>query len=141
MRNGFTLIETIMVLSVIGLLAAIATPPMTRLHDALAVQETARRIAVAHQRARFMAIMQHRVVELTISANTIGIRPRNDTTTLWREDGPVGSGVELTGRARTIAFSPIGYAMGAANATYTLTRGRARRSVIVSRLGRIRITP
>ena len=49
--------------------------------------------------------------------------------------------VALTGPTRALTFSPVGVTMGLSNASYHLSRGAATRSVIVSRLGRVRVAP
>ena len=140
MRQGYSLTELVAVLVIIGILAGIAAPRAARTLDKVAVEQAARQIAAAHHRARFAAILRNRVTVLTITPDSCIIQPRNDTTTLWRDAGPSANGVALRSPGRVVMFSPVGLAMGASNATYTLTRGQARRSVIVSRLGRVRIT-
>lgn len=133
--------ESIAVLVIVGILCGIAAPRLARMLDSAAVTEAANQIVAAHQRARIAAIMRASVTVLTIDSAAIVIHPRDDTTTLWREPGPAALGVVLAGPGHTVMFSPIGLALGASNATYTVTRGDARRAVIVSRLGRVRITP
>jgi prepilin-type N-terminal cleavage/methylation domain-containing protein len=141
MRRGYTLVESIAVLVIVGILCGIAAPHLTRMLDSAAVTEAANHIVAAHRRARIAAIMRGGVTVLTIDSTAIVIRPRDDTTTLWREAGPVALGVTLVGPARTVMFSPVGLALGVSNATYTVTRRDARRAVVVSRLGRVRVTP
>jgi hypothetical protein len=87
------------------------------------------------------AILRSRVLELTIGANDLAIRSRGDTTRLWFADGPAASRVALAGPARTLLFSPVGITFGLSNASFRLTRGAATRTVVVSRLGRVRIVP
>jgi len=62
-----------------------------------------------------------------------------DTFERWRGDGPSDLDVVVTGMPRQISFAPSGVTTGFANATYTLVRGSARKQVIVSRYGRVRI--
>jgi Tfp pilus assembly protein FimT len=45
----------------------------------------------------------------------------------------------MTGGQRTLTFSPTGISMGFSNASWTLTKGSAKRRVVISRLGRVRI--
>ena len=140
MRRGFTLIELALVLSITGLLLGIALPKLGALQDSLAVEHAAAQIVSAHQRARIVAITRSRSTLLTVAQGTLSIRLEGDTGVLWESPGPAGLGVSLAGPQRTLIFSPVGITMGLSNATFALSRRAAARSVVVSRLGRVRIT-
>lgn len=139
MRRGFSLPELVLVLALAGILLALAVPPLAGALDRIEVGAAAGHIAAAHQRARIMAITQSRVVVLSIDSATLSIRPRNLATPLWSEPGPAASGVSLAGPTRQFTFSPQGFSLGFSNATMHLSRGAASRTVVVSRLGRVRI--
>jgi len=141
MRRGVTLIELVLVMTVAGILAGIAYPRVGQLLDGIAVERAARAIAMAHRHARAVAIVRGRRTQLSIAADTIRLRPVGDTSDSWAHPGPVASGVLLAGPPRVVTFSPVGLATGVSNATYVLTRGASRRTVVVSRLGRVRVTP
>ena len=141
MRSGFSLTELVLVLAVIGLLLGIALPPLAGALDRIEVAATASQIAAAHTRARMMAISGSRVLVLTVDSASISIHPRGSTTTLWSDRGPALSRVSLTGPARSFTFSPEGFSLGLSNASLHLSRGTATRTVVISRLGRVRITP
>jgi type IV fimbrial biogenesis protein FimT len=137
MRRGYTLIETLLTLAVLGLLLGIALPRFATVKDRLAVNDEAGRIAAAHRRARTTAILMSRPVVLTIASDSIVVEA--DSADRWSTPGPAAAGVALAGGTRRITFSPIGVATGLSNATLLLTRGSATRTVIVSRLGRLRV--
>jgi prepilin-type N-terminal cleavage/methylation domain-containing protein len=139
MRRGATLPELVLTLVLMGLVLAIALPHLGGMADSLAVDRAAQEIAAAHRRARMSAILRSRVLELTIDSSNLAIRPRGDTTLLWRADGPAADRVALAGPRRTLTFSPVGITFGLSNASFKLTRGAAIRTVVVSRLGRVRI--
>jgi hypothetical protein len=105
------------------------------------VASAAGHIAAAHTRGRMMAISRSRVLVLTVDSAVIVIRARGSLTQLWSDRGPALSKVALAGPARTFTFSPEGFSLGLSNASLHLSRGSATRTVIVSRLGRVRITP
>jgi prepilin-type N-terminal cleavage/methylation domain-containing protein len=141
MRRGFTLFELLLVVSIVALLLASALPRAGHLLDSITVEQAAQRLAAAHARARILAVVQSRVALLLIRPDSVTLRliQGRDTTTVWTAAGPSAAGVTLTGPARTIVFSPIGMTTGVSNATYVLVRGPARRQLIISRLGRVRI--
>jgi len=141
MRRGVTLLELALVLAITGLLLGIALPSVRRVTDALAVHNASLAIVSAHRRARISAILRSRPLELTISADTLAIRVPGAAADLWHAPGPAADGVALEGPPRTLMFSPVGITFGLSNATFRLSRGSATRAVIVSRLGRLRVTP
>lgn len=138
MRRGYTLIETLLSLVVLALLLGIMLPRFGAVRDQLAVNDEAGRIAAAHRRARTTAILMSRPVVLTISADSLAVNEADSAPT-WIQPGPAASGVSLAGGMRQLTFSPVGITTGLSNATFRLTRGDASRTVVVSRLGRLRI--
>jgi prepilin-type N-terminal cleavage/methylation domain-containing protein len=141
MRRGFTLFELLLVVSIVALLLASALPRAGHLLDSLSVEQAVQRLAAAHARARILAVVQSRVALLVIRPDSVTLRlvQGRDTNTVWTDAGPSASGVTLAGPSRTIVFSPVGMTTGVSNATYVLVRGSARRQLIISRLGRVRI--
>lgn len=140
MKNGFTLVELMLALAVLGLATGIALPRAAELRNSLLVEREASRIVAAHRRARISALASGRSAVLSVSATSLRIRLAADTADLWRSSGPEAEGVALAGSERRMTFSPLGYTTGLSNATLRLTRGRAQRTVVVSRLGRVRVT-
>jgi hypothetical protein len=49
--------------------------------------------------------------------------------------------VTFEGPPRQFTFSPEGFTLGLSNASVPLIRGRSRRTVVISRLGRVRVVP
>ncbi len=142
MTHGYSLLELLIVLTLLGLLGLVAVPRATGLRDRLAVDRAARSIVEAHTRARLLATTEHRVMLLRLTRDSLVLAARvspADTLPRWSHAGPEQEGVQGTGLPRQLAFAPNGIPMGLANNTYTLTRGAARRQVIVSRYGRIQL--
>jgi prepilin-type N-terminal cleavage/methylation domain-containing protein len=139
MRQGFSLVEMMLVLAVLGLLFGIALPRISGALDHIEVWAAANHLAAAHQRARIMAITRSQVLVLTIEAASLAIRPRGQAVPLWSEPGPAATRVALEGPAHQFTFSPEGLTFGLSNATLRLSRGAASRTIVISRLGRIRI--
>jgi prepilin-type N-terminal cleavage/methylation domain-containing protein len=141
MRRGITLLELLLVLTVIGLLLGIVRPRFATLADGLAVEQMAQQLVGAHRRARMTAILKSRQIVLTIAPESLVIRLGSGGPESWRAPGPAHEGVALAGGAKQIVFSPVGITTGLSNASFQLTRGNAARTVVVSRLGRTRILP
>jgi prepilin-type N-terminal cleavage/methylation domain-containing protein len=146
MRRGVTFLELVVVLVVIGLVAGVAAPAASYLADRLAVEHEAARILSAYRSAWLTARMQQRLTLLRVTADSLAIRTvlsagAADTTLVWMTPGPAVAGVALTSPAHTTTFAPDGVAMGLSNTSHKLQKGGARRQVIVSRLGRVRISP
>ena len=140
MRQGLTLPETVMVLAILGLTTGIATLRIARFQDSLSVEREAQRIASAHRRGRMTAIVRGQPAILSIGPDTMAIALAGASGTVWGSTGPSASGVALAGPIRRMTFSPAGYGTGLSNASFRLSRGSAERTVVVSRLGRVRIT-
>jgi prepilin-type N-terminal cleavage/methylation domain-containing protein len=139
MKRGFTLPELLLVLAVAGILMGIAVPQLSHAWDRVQVQAAASHLVAAHQRARIMAIARGVVLTLTIDSAALTITPRSGILALWAEAGPSAFQVSLAGPARQVTFSPEGFTMGLSNASLHLVRGSATRTVVFSRLGRVKV--
>ena len=145
MQRGYTLIELLVVLAVIALLAAIVVPGSVREADRLAVDHQATRILIAYRMAWSTARAQQRLALLRITSDSLAIRTVRsagdpDTVLASLSPGPSSAGVSLASSSHTFVFGPDGIGLGVSNFTHVLVRGNASRRVIVSRLGRVRIT-
>lgn len=139
MRQGYTLLEMMLACVILAIITSIAIPPALDLRDRMSVDEAARAITAAYRHARMSAILRNRATVLSVNGNELVLRSHDDATPIWRARGPNHDGVAFSGPEREAMFAPVGFSIGVSNATYILTRGRARRSVIISRLGRVRI--
>ncbi len=144
MQRGATLLELVVVLAIIGVLAGVVAPGTSLLADRVTVEHEAARILSAYRSAWLTARMQHRLVLLRITADSLAIRivltaGAAETTLTWVTPGPAVAGVALTSPSHTTVFAPDGVAMGLSNTTHKLEKGGAKRQVVVSRLGRVRI--
>lgn len=140
-HRGAVLLDLTLALVVAGLLVAVGIPTLRGPLDRLAVERAALDIAGAHTRARIAAVTHNTVARLVVRSDslliTIGRAP--DTTRLWSSPGPANASVALRAPGHALTFQPAGISFGVSNASFDLSRGEARRSVIVSRLGRVRI--
>jgi type IV fimbrial biogenesis protein FimT len=143
MRRGFSLLELVIGLVILGLLSSAAVPAFGGIRDRYTVHAVAAAIAGAHNRARIRAILEGQVTELEIRPDSLLLRvgTGGGAVPVWSAAGPVLSGVSMASPPRTLVFTPTGVTMGFANATFVVTRGGARRQVVVSRMGRVRVIP
>lgn len=141
MRTGTTFPELVVVLAFLALVTAIAVPSSARLLPGILTERAAREVMAAHRVARFTAIMRGRRTRLDITPDSLVVRVVEgpDTVVVWQAPGPAAEGVTLSGPAYPLVFTPVGLPLGIGNATYALERGSARRSVVISRLGRLRL--
>ena len=140
MQRAFTLSELMLARALVGILLGIAVPRLSSAMDRIEVHTAANRLVAAHNRARMTAVTQGLVVVLSVEQHALILRQQGEATPLWSEPGPGASGVKLTGSGAKFTFSPEGLTLGLSNASLRLARGSATRTVIVSRLGRVRIT-
>jgi prepilin-type N-terminal cleavage/methylation domain-containing protein len=138
MRRGYTVVELTLVLAIIGLVLGIALPRLAPLRDSWTAEQAAQALVLAHSRARVAAILMSRPLVLTVAAESLRITTQTDSV-VWRAAGPAAAGATLIGPIRKLTFSPVGLTTGLSNATFQIRRGAALRSVVVSRLGRVRI--
>ncbi|HEX6863660.1 MAG TPA: GspH/FimT family pseudopilin [Thermoanaerobaculia bacterium] len=138
MRRGYSVVELILVLVIISLLLGIALPRIAPLRDGLGAEQAAQAVILAHSRARVAAVLLSRPLVLTVAPDSLRIATLADSI-VWRGPGPAAEGALLAGPIRKLTFSPVGISMGLSNATFRITRGAAIRTVVVSRLGRVRI--
>jgi prepilin-type N-terminal cleavage/methylation domain-containing protein len=138
MRRGYTIVELTLVLAIISLLLGIALPRIAPLRDGWNAEQAAQAVILAHSRARVAAILLSRPLVLMVAPESLRIATLADSV-VWRGPGPAAEGASLAGPIRKLTFSPVGLSMGLSNATFRITKGAAIRTVVVSRLGRVRI--
>lgn len=140
--RGATLAELAVTLVIVGILAGLAGPRAVTLRDRVLVGVHVQRLADGWQHARLAALLGGGTAILHVGPEELKVWRRRgaDSALAWRAEGPGVDGVALSGPARTV-FAPGGVTMGVANGTYVLARGGISRSVVVSRLGRMRVAP
>ena len=139
--RGTSLVETMAALVVVGIVGGIAVPKSVSLRDRMLVERHARAVITAYQRARLASLLgsSRSVLHTTADEFAVWVLRGADSSLSWRAAGPGVDGVAFTGPART-AFAPAGITMGLANGRFEFVRGGISRTVVASRLGRLRVT-
>jgi Tfp pilus assembly protein FimT len=140
MRRGTSFPELVVVIALAGMVAAIVVPSVRHAMDRRAVELASQQVILAHHEARLVAVRTREVTLLLLSADSMLLRTvfAQETTVVWRRAGPRTYGVSVTGNPRVLRFVPTGYTIGGSNISYTISKGSARRRVVISRLGRVR---
>ncbi len=143
MKRGFTLVELLLAVAILAITAGLVVPRLQHPLDRLAVERAVYDFGAAHLRARMMAVTQNRVTVLQLVSDSVRIRvlAGNDTVSYWSRPGPLVFGVALSGPNRWLRFHPAGIGYGFSNGSWTFDRGTSHRTVVISRLGRLRVTP
>jgi len=70
--DGFTLIDMVVVMAMIGTLAAIAIPTMQRINDAIALGQAQRLVQSTLQQARLKAVTSNRIMRVRFNCPAAG---------------------------------------------------------------------
>jgi prepilin-type N-terminal cleavage/methylation domain-containing protein len=137
-HTGFTLLEVLLVLTIIGVLTGIAIPRAQRLLDGVAVRGAAQDAAGLLELARQIAMTRGERVSVDIDSMPARLTMRAGTDTLRRRNEQAIHGVRFSTTRSPVVYSQLGMGFGVSNLTLIVSRGGAAETVTVSRLGRVR---
>lgn len=130
------------VLTVIGIVACLAVPRISRYADRLAVRRAGDEVAAFFNRVRITAVYRAVRVRVEFTDDSLIATAEGPVDTpVWVSPGPSRHGVSLTASRSEIRFYPNGLGLGGANTKLVLRRGAATDSLTISRLGRLRKWP
>jgi prepilin-type N-terminal cleavage/methylation domain-containing protein len=138
MRQAYTLMEMLIVLTVVGMLAAIAVPSASRYVDRIHVRGAAVELTTACAVARHLAIRRSARASVRLDGERGRVVVHAGADTVRVLDLASTHRVRLESTRDSIAYGPTGLGFGASTATVVLNRGRAAETLFVSRLGRVR---
>jgi len=137
-RGGVTLVELCLVLTLVGILASIASRQVTRYLDRAATRTAVAEAATVVLRARDEALAQRTPVSVRFDTVSAALELSARGIVLSRAALGHAHGVTLSTTRDTLSYDVRGLGYGAANLTMVARRGAAAESLVVSRLGRVR---
>ncbi|MEE9132712.1 MAG: GspH/FimT family pseudopilin [Gemmatimonadota bacterium] len=153
LRRGFSLAEVLLVVVVLGVLAAIAFPGLVRARARVDVAAAREAFASTHALARQVAAQYGRLCKLHLDPNGNRFWVTTDTSSVPGRQvldtirplvnvGAQFGGVRVEARPATFCFDPRGLATARGdcdlpNATVVFRRGGVADTVTISRLGRL----
>ena len=138
MRRGTTLLETLTVIGLIGVLTSLVVLPTRQLVDGIRVRDATGAFAAACAIARQAAIGRSAtaVVLVDTAAARLTVVVAGDT--IHRDGLSERLGVRLSATGTSVTYSAIGLGFGLSNIRLIARRGSAADTITVSRLGRTR---
>ena len=106
-KHGFTLVEIMVVIGIVGVIASISAPPIFRYVQSNRLQTNTDRMAADLQYARTLSIASSQILRFT--ATPLGYKLENPNTGVLIRETAFGHDMEL-GVAQTSDFYPWGMA-------------------------------
>jgi Tfp pilus assembly protein FimT len=138
MRNGTTLIEIGVTISILGLMAGMTFPRFGSYRDRVAVEAATSSTLSLLATARHAALRRATLTAVHFDTARAIVLVVAGVDTLERRPLREVHGVSLATTRDSIAFAPSGLGYGAANTQVIIRRGAAADTIAVSRLGRAR---
>ena len=146
-QSGFSLVEIMLVVSIMVILAVVATPMFVRYYQAAQARSAAAEMVSFLNQGRQMAIMQNRSICVHITSTAMHYHQGSCSGDVWVGPGTdasgnidVSSGITLTTNANPV-FTYLGAASTGATYTVTHTKSGIQMSVVVSSSGRVSVSP
>jgi prepilin-type N-terminal cleavage/methylation domain-containing protein len=137
-RRGTTLLELVVVLTIVGVLAAVGTLRVGALRDRMSVRSATTETVAAFATARRWSVSRAARTAVLIDEARASIVVESFADTIAHRRLRDVHGVSITASRDSMAYAPNGLGYGASNLTLILRRGAAAETVVVSRLGRVR---
>jgi len=137
-RPAFTLLEVIVVLTVTGVLLAMAVPRFAELRDRQAVRAAVDELGGAFQTARAAAIARREMIAVALDTARGVVEVRSSGAVIVRRALGSVYGIALVSNRDSAVYDPRGLGYGVTNLTAIVRRGAMVDTLTMSRLGRVR---
>lgn len=139
MRTAHTLPELALTVTLLALVAAIAVPPFAEAAARWRLRAATADVVNALVLAREAALARGTTAAFIVDAVHGEVRVTCGGDTIARRAVAALHGVTLAATGDSVRFAPDGLATGVSNTTVLIARGTRIDSVVVSRLGRVRV--
>ena len=130
-RKGFTLVEIMVAIAIIGIMALIFYPNIINTLESRKIEGTAREILITLQRAKFQAVktkLNHRVRFEAVGEGWVYYIEKEDNPTEWnimrgflRKSIPSEFQVNVDFPSEIVEFSPLGFVANYSSTQNTIT--------------------
>jgi type IV fimbrial biogenesis protein FimT len=133
-QNGFSVVELLFAMAILGILAAIATPQINALTNNYRLSGAARLVWADLQDAKMTAIKRNQSVAVTFNSTTTYSFPLSTGMSFTRDLSKEYPGVTVSSSGGTITFLSTGLTQ---NGTVTVTGQAGNKSIGLTWTGRI----
>jgi Tfp pilus assembly protein FimT len=137
-RRGMTIVELLVMVAILGAMAAIAVPRVVTTMDRFSVRGATQDVVLTLATARAAASRRGAYVSFVADTRAGRVRAVSDGETLLERDLARIRGIRLEASRESVTFAPGGLGWGAANTTVIVTKGTRSDTIVMSRLGRVR---
>jgi Tfp pilus assembly protein FimT len=140
MRRGFSLLDLLVVISLVGLFLLAGLPRLAGVFDRIAVNRAAGELTMTLAVARNLAISYGMRTRVTIRSDALEVDSLGrEGWAQWRAfPGPAARGVSLAVSNPVIQYHGNGIGWGLSNTRVVLKRGSHSETITTSRLGRVK---
>jgi prepilin-type N-terminal cleavage/methylation domain-containing protein len=137
-RRAFTLLEMTVVVTVAGLVLAVAAPRFVSLRDSASVHSAMSDLGAAFSLARQSALARRAPVAVVFDTAAGTVELRSAGQVIRHRALETTYGIVLGANRDSAVYDPRGLGYGLSNLTVTVRRGSFVDTLTMSRLGRIR---
>ncbi|MGH7620328.1 MAG: prepilin-type N-terminal cleavage/methylation domain-containing protein [Gemmatimonadaceae bacterium] len=137
-RSGFSLLEMVVVLTVTGVLLAIALPRMSAVRDRSAVRSAVDELGASFSTARAAAIARRAMVAVVVDTSAGVVEVRSAGRIVVSRPLRALYGISLMSNRDSAVYDQRGLGYGVTNLTVVVRRGAMVDTLTMSRLGRVR---